>query len=834
MMKFFEKKRLFVLAALSLIIAGVNAETITEKFDNFNVSYASGITLPDGWDFYGSTSLAKGTEANTYKSKPSIAYEVDNKNAYLITPVLEGEFSFWLRNYTKSYQASVIAYACTYEDGKFDLGSEIDRKTLSKTTSGTPQFSEVKFTSSTATRVALLISTAYFDDFTYTPSVLSQGHPSLTVINSNKETFSSGDSYDFGNQPVPAGTEASFTLINGGDQDLTFESITVTGDFKITEGADLSTLTPNQSGVVKIVTPANNTEGKLEIVSNDTENSPFVINLKSTYKVPMPVMEVDVTTIQFGAVKEDTVREITICNSGDADLVVTITSNNDEFKVSQTTLTVEPESSETFEVTFIYSEKEFGEHKATISIQPEKIDGVSIEVSAIVKDPSIWEEDFESGEMPPYWSTDGWSVTKHYPGNGTYMAYAGITSGPILTTPRLAAKEGEKLTFEVGGGIDSTDVLTIKYSHDLITWTELDPVEETGMHIFTAPEEGYYYLRFSGRYSALDNFSGFRLALKEHDLSLQSQNVPADGHQYIEYTATVKVREMLGKEETAQAHLIIDGKKIAESEAKTLAPNGVEEFILTFTPEESLKEVEAKIVVNYSEGESISSDPVILTIAPAVVLSDEDTEFELSGTTYPSVVFSYTPVAGWNTITFPFVPTEAIFKTIFGEDCKVFEFRGFDAGDGVASFDYPTFLAAGYAYVVKAPSVTETPVSIKLKDARITSTTGSDEHNGVKFFGLYTPLSDADDTVYVVNKEGNLEELADNATVKAYHGYMTLPSTVKGIPVLNFKGEEGNSTIESIGEKDACDSIYDLQGRKLAKVSRPGLYIINGKKVIVK
>ena len=283
MMKIFCQKRLFTiaLAILSFSASGIAAEPITEKFDNF-ATYPS-ITLPDDWYFYGSTTLEKGTDSGTYKSKPSISFSVANSSAYLITPVLEGEFNFYLRNLTKSYQATVTAYACTYEDGNFELGREIDYKKLSKSSS-TPTFENVKFTSPTATRVALLISQGYFDDFTYTPGILAQGGPSLTVSG-----YASGDTYNFGGVPVSAATEASFTLINGGDQDLTISSVTVSGKYQITEGGESFTIAPNENGVVKVITPAEDTEGQLEIISNDADNSPFVINLKSEYKVPKPV-----------------------------------------------------------------------------------------------------------------------------------------------------------------------------------------------------------------------------------------------------------------------------------------------------------------------------------------------------------------------------------------------------------------------------------------------------------------------------------------------------------------------------------------------------------------
>jgi uncharacterized protein YlzI (FlbEa/FlbD family) len=40
--------------------------------------------------------------------------------------------------------------------------------------------------------------------------------------------------------------------------------------------------------------------------------------------------------------------------------------------------------------------------------------------------------------------------------------------------------------------------------------------------------------------------------------------------------------------------------------------------------------------------------------------------------------------------------------------------------------------------------------------------------------------------------------------------------------------------IDAVVNGEAIESIYDLQGRKIEKVTNGGIYIINGKKVLVK
>lgn len=81
------------------------------------------------------------------------------------------------------------------------------------------------------------------------------------------------------------------------------------------------------------------------------------------------------------------------------------------------------------------------------------------------------------------------------------------------------------MTFYVGGA-DSTDPLTIQYSNNYITWTDFGTFEE-GTITFTAPADGYYYLKFSGKYSSVDNFSGFKLAVPEAMTINETENYDA-------------------------------------------------------------------------------------------------------------------------------------------------------------------------------------------------------------------------------------------------------------------------------------------------------------------
>ena len=71
---------------------------------------------------------------------------------------------------------------------------------------------------------------------------------------------------------------------------------------------------------------------------------------------------------------------------------------------------------------------------------------------------------------------------------------------------------------------------------------------------------------------------------------------------------------------------------------------------------------------------------------------------------------------------------------------------------------------------------------------------------------------------------------------KANKAYMVLPSDKAGTTSsYSFRFDANTTGIDEVeGENEEVESIYDLQGRKLTEISHPGVYIVNGKKIIVK
>ena len=90
-----------------------------------------------------------------------------------------------------------------------------------------------------------------------------------------------------------------------------------------------------------------------------------------------------------------------------------------------------------------------------------------------------------------------------------------------------------------------------------------------------------------------------------------------------------------------------------------------------------------------------------------------------------------------------------------------------------------------------------------------------------KEVGFYNAVNGGDETTFV------------NAANKAY---LHIPAATTQTAFYRFRFEGDETTgIEGVNDdSEKVEGIYDLQGRKLTKITEPGIYIVNGKKYYVK
>ena len=231
-------------------------------------------------------------------------------------------------------------------------------------------------------------------------------------------------------------------------------------------------------------------------------------------------------------------------------------------------------------------------------------------------------------------------------------------------------------------------------------------------------------------------------------------------------------------------------------------------------------------VVRYNEGTGLTKS------------SWEIKEFEgtLSHTLTVGAAGYATLMLGYNT-TIP---------AIEGDDCGVFtaaidgEWAVMTEIEGVLPANTAVIVKATpgdytFEYTTKTATVENNDLRGTLYNKNITEKAyvlGKDENN-VAYLGLavYNVSTDTTNDGTEEAPEVTYEAWLNNAN----KAYLPAPASTAGIKSysLRFDGE-GTTAIENVEVDNEVKTIYDLTGRRVEAITAPGIYIVNGRKVLVK
>ena len=330
----------------------------------------------------------------------------------------------------------------------------------------------------------------------------------------------------------------------------------------------------------------------------------------------------------------------------------------------------------------------------------------------------------------------------------------------------------------------------------------------------------------------LDDFNGFKLAMKDHEIEISGSNIPAEGTQFAEYTATATVKELVGVEEEATAKLYVNGEEVATA-TETVSANGTATFTLTYVPEEAIENGVAKIVVTYAGGE-LTTDEVAMSIAPALTLDETAENFISQTGNQAAVVVKYTPKAGWNTICLPFALTNDILTQIFGEGWKAYEFSAYT--DGALSFRPATSFYAGYPYIVYSEAPVANENGFVVNNVNVSAApANADTYGDATFQGTYDPIAapGMEGKYGVVTSTGKIQKGSAKASLKGLRAYFELPAGT-GVKELGISYEDDATGISQFVATPENGAIYDLNGNKVKNLVKGQVYIMNGQKVLIK
>ena len=653
-------------------------------------------------------------------------------------------------------------------------------------------------------------------------------------------TVTSPANCDFGECAADATVTYNFANVGAGTINIT--NVAITGDGATAYSTNWTTSVAAPFDLVITRTyDANRTTAQDATVTVTTSKGDFVINVTGTDKAAnAPELAVSTNAINFGKVTADAVETVTVTNNGTGSMDVTIASDSEDFTVSAASLTgIGAGESKTFDITFKYGTP-YGVKNGNVTVTPtyDANAAQTITVTGKAKDPATWSEDFAGNVLPTGWEAGAnWTIA-----NGKANAAYAYGTTTYLTTPALTVSATtDELTFDYAATANYVSI-KIQMSKDGAAFTDLHTISglnngDAGSYTITGLEAGDYQFRFANDDYNLSNFEGFQLKVAAaHEAQVKTQTIPVTGNQYVEYTASVGVKVTGANDEQLTVKFFIGDTQYGESVVKNVASSATETFEVTFAPTVAVSG-DAYFTIESDDIAAFESDKVAVAIAAATVY-DEAENPTVSEGTIASLVFKYTAKNGWNTICTPFALTSDYLTRIFGTGWKAYEFKSYS--DGALGFQNTTTFYAGYPYIVYVETAAIHADGVKLQNVEITKTTAQyDQSSGAYFRGTYAPIAAGEwtknaetDVIYGVTAAGKIAKAGASASMKGFRAYFDLPAGATARLAI-YDDATGITTILDAKELNNDGKVYNLNGQRVENAHK-GLYIVNGKKVVVK
>ena len=200
----------------------------------------------------------------------------------------------------------------------------------------------------------------------------------------------------------------------------------------------------------------------------------------------------------------------------------------------------------------------------------------------------------------------------------------------------------------------------------------------------------------------------------------------------------------------------------------------------------------------------------------------------------------------WSTICLPFAMSEAQVKAAFGNDVELKNFSSWSSETNIddeivsinVGFTSVSAIEANHPYVIKVSTAisefTVDGVDIDPADAEVV--VGKGKTKGT-FYGNYVAGTEVPEENLFIS--GNkFYYSTGSTTIKAFRGYFELKDVLDSYydeapsrVVFDFGDVTGIQKVSAQGQNDGI--YYDLSGRRVEKPSK-GVFIVNGKKVIIK
>ena len=169
--------------------------------------------------------------------------------------------------------------------------------------------------------------------------------------------------------------------------------------------------------------------------------------------------------------------------------------------------------------------------------------------------------------------------------------------------------------------------------------------------------------------------------------------------------------------------------------------------------------------------------------------------------------------AGINSLCLPFYTAETEIST----NCKIATYKN------GTTFTYADHAEANVPFLATAVDADAEKLNFTDKTVAITPVS-----LGTTFVGVYAPQSAKD--LYGINGDGKLQKGGSTATINSFRAYLTDVSEAREI---TFEDETTGLTDVSSKTSDGRGECFNLAGQRVAQPTK-GLYIVNGRKVVIK
>lgn len=197
--------------------------------------------------------------------------------------------------------------------------------------------------------------------------------------------------------------------------------------------------------------------------------------------------------------------------------------------------------------------------------------------------------------------------------------------------------------------------------------------------------------------------------------------------------------------------------------------------------------------------------------------------------------------AGYNSVCLPFAINYSEVTDVFGDDAQISSFTGVETVDGRATslvflpFDGGTINAGSPVLVNNAQGTDSWNVELK-SDRKVALTPVTTPGISSALNGAYVKRT-IGSGFYKLNSTGEyFLKTGASSVVSPFRFYLSVEnaqSAPQQLPMFRL-GDDEETGIRILSEENKSDKVYDLSGRTVGKVVAPGLYIVNGKKMLMK